>query len=140
MAILMDYVSQNCYKEILKQIQQREELFAKEINRLDSKKGALEKKLDGLIKEQQQKAEEEARASMVALEKKDEKKGDKSTKAPVKKGGKEAQILDPKEQEKVDTQKDIDKCKEHVEKYKKKLDDLKKWKDKYTSPPFLLDP
>jgi len=129
----------------------RDDLHNKEIQNQQKKIVANEKRLqeiDKLLKEEEEKkkAEEAKQAALVAeqskkdLNTKDSKKAVKEVKdagkdaaKQGKKGGKEVILANPLEQEKVDVQKDIDKCKAVIDKYNLKLDKLKEMQKKYNS-------
>eukprot|EP01017_Pseudomicrothorax_dubius_P034373 TRINITY_DN4702_c0_g1_i1.p1 TRINITY_DN4702_c0_g1~~TRINITY_DN4702_c0_g1_i1.p1 ORF type:complete len:288 (-),score=76.17 TRINITY_DN4702_c0_g1_i1:118-921(-) len=131
LATLMDYIWTNSYKDIIKQLQSREELFNKEIKTNDSRRNALEKKLENVTRDLI--ANDPSKAAQFKAEA--SKPADPKAKAapPPKKGGKEVTVVDPKEQERLELLRDIERCRENVEKYKKKLEGLKLAWEKYSA-------
>jgi len=145
----MDNVWNFCLKDMAKLMTTRDDMHNKEIQNQQKKMVAFDKRvqeIDKQLKEEEEKKKtEEAKALAAQAEStkkdgKDSKKTDKKeTKEPPKdqpkpgkKGGKgEPVASNPLEQEKIDIQKEMDKCKAVIDKYTLKLDKLKDMQNKY---------
>lgn len=130
-ASLADAIWIGCIKETLRVFAIKEDLFTKEIQSYTKRLQVAEKKWETILAKE--KKEEEAAAGKEDPTKKAADKGPPKGKAPPpKKGVKPGDVqLTKSEQERLNTENELEICKSRTEKYKEKQVKLKEFKDKF---------